>query len=110
MPGDNSSKTVQYDLLVGADGVGSSVRAALQQHYPDMTVVVDDSGREYKVYGGVRGDIEPEGEEAPGRLGLRPAGSSAGHAEPPGLWLLSPELIMCSTARPSTVALTTQAA
>jgi 2-polyprenyl-6-methoxyphenol hydroxylase-like FAD-dependent oxidoreductase len=51
----------QYDLLVGADGAGSEVRKALQQHYPDMQVTVDDSGREYKVYGGVRGDIEPEG-------------------------------------------------
>lgn len=49
-----------YDLLVGADGVGSAVRAALQQHYPDMRVVVSDSGREYKTYTGVRGDIEPD--------------------------------------------------
>jgi ubiquitin carboxyl-terminal hydrolase 48 len=52
----------QYDLLVGADGAGSEVRKALQQHYPDMQVTIDDSGREYKVYGGVRGDIEPDGE------------------------------------------------
>jgi ubiquitin carboxyl-terminal hydrolase 48 len=51
-----------YDLLVGADGVGSAVRGALQEYYPDMTVVVTDSGREYKTYRSLRGDIEPEGE------------------------------------------------
>lgn len=51
-----------YDLLVGADGVGSAVRSALQQYYPDMTVVVTDSGRQYKTYRSLRGDIEPEGE------------------------------------------------
>lgn len=50
----------EYDLLVGADGVGSAVRSALQQHYPDMTVFISDSGREYKTYTGVRGDIEPD--------------------------------------------------
>lgn len=52
-----------YDLLVGADGVGSAVRGALQAYYPDMSVVVTDSGREYKTYRNLRGDIEPEGEE-----------------------------------------------
>ena len=51
--------TQDYDLLVGADGVGSAVRTALQQHYSDMNVVISDSGREYKTYSGVRGDIEP---------------------------------------------------
>eukprot|EP00878_Enallax_costatus_P016055 GHUV01016834.1.p1 GENE.GHUV01016834.1~~GHUV01016834.1.p1 ORF type:complete len:473 (+),score=145.50 GHUV01016834.1:831-2249(+) len=51
--------TQDYDLLVGADGVGSAVRTALQQHYSDMSVVISDSGREYKTYSGVRGDIEP---------------------------------------------------
>jgi ubiquitin carboxyl-terminal hydrolase 48 len=61
----------QYDLLVGADGAGSEVRKALQQHYPDMQVTIDDSGREYKVYGGVRGDIEPDGEA--GAAGLEAA-------------------------------------
>lgn len=58
---DGSLTEETYDLLVGADGVGSAVRAALQQYYPDMTVVVTDSGREYKTYAGLRGDIEPEG-------------------------------------------------
>lgn len=48
-----------YDLLVGADGIGSTVRAALQQHSSDMSVVISDSGREYKTYSAVRGDIEP---------------------------------------------------
>ncbi len=38
----------RYDLCIGADGVGSAVRAELQQHHTDMTVQVDDSGREYK--------------------------------------------------------------
>jgi ubiquitin carboxyl-terminal hydrolase 48 len=54
--------TEQYDLLVGADGVGSTVRAALQEFHPDMTVVVSDSGREYKTYRGLTGNIEPPGE------------------------------------------------
>jgi ubiquitin carboxyl-terminal hydrolase 48 len=66
----------QYDLLVGADGAGSEVRKALQQHYPDMQVTIDDSGREYKVYGGVRGDIEPEGER-PGTTQAAVWGSAA---------------------------------
>ena len=52
-----------YDLLVGADGVGSAVRSALQGHFRDMTVEVADSGREYKTYRGLRGDIEPEGKQ-----------------------------------------------
>ncbi|KAG2495591.1 hypothetical protein HYH03_006191 [Edaphochlamys debaryana] len=56
-----------FDLLVGADGVASPVRAALQGAWPDYSVEVDDSGREYKVYGGLRGDIEPK--EFEGRKG-----------------------------------------
>eukprot|EP00879_Flechtneria_rotunda_P027663 GHRR01029642.1.p1 GENE.GHRR01029642.1~~GHRR01029642.1.p1 ORF type:complete len:239 (+),score=97.76 GHRR01029642.1:990-1706(+) len=60
--GNGSCSTVQehYDLLIGADGINSVVRSALQQHYQDMTVVIGDSGREYKTYQGMRGDIEPE--------------------------------------------------
>lgn len=58
---DGSSVREGYDLLVGADGVGSAVRGALQQYYRDMSVVVTDSGREYKTYRGLKGDIEPEG-------------------------------------------------
>jgi len=64
--GSNSSSsstsgvvTQQHDLLVGADGIGSTVRGALQELYPDMTVVVTDSGREYKTYRGLTGNIEP---------------------------------------------------
>jgi 2-polyprenyl-6-methoxyphenol hydroxylase-like FAD-dependent oxidoreductase len=60
---DGSKVTEGYDLLVGADGVGSAVRTSLQQYYPDMSVVVTDSGREYKTYKNLRGDIEPDGEE-----------------------------------------------
>jgi ubiquitin carboxyl-terminal hydrolase 48 len=63
---DGSPVREQYDLLVGADGVGSAVRVALQQHYPDMYVVVTDSGREYKTYTGLKGDIEPDGGFSPG--------------------------------------------
>lgn len=38
--GGASGSVVQpYDLLVGADGVGSAVRQALQAFYPDMSVV-----------------------------------------------------------------------
>lgn len=59
-----SKVSKSYDLCVGADGVGSAVRAALQQYYPDMTVVITDSGREYKTYKNLRGDIEPEGASA----------------------------------------------
>jgi ubiquitin carboxyl-terminal hydrolase 48 len=59
---DGSTVTQPYDLCVGADGAGSAVRAALQSHNPDMSVEVTDSGREYKTYGSVRGDIEPDGE------------------------------------------------
>lgn len=58
---DGSSVREGYDLLVGADGVGSAVRGSLQQYYRDMSVVVTDSGREYKTYRGLQGDIEPEG-------------------------------------------------
>ncbi len=47
LPGKGPS-TVDYDMLVGADGVGSTVRAALQAKLPDMRVDISDSGREYK--------------------------------------------------------------
>ncbi|KAF8072714.1 kmo [Scenedesmus sp. PABB004] len=58
--GPGGRVAARYDLLVGADGVGSAVRAALQGHFPDMTVAVTDSGREYKTYRGLRGNIEPD--------------------------------------------------
>ena len=64
--------TEQYDLLVGADGIGSTVRGALQELYPDMTVVVTDSGREYKTYRGLTGSIEPPGEPVNGGRMERP--------------------------------------
>ncbi|KAL6759374.1 monooxygenase [Haematococcus lacustris] len=61
-------QTVQrsYDLLVGTDGVGSRVRAALQDEL-GLTVDISDSGREYKVYGGLRAELEPP--EFAGRKG-----------------------------------------
>jgi len=49
---------VSYDLLVGADGAASAVRGALQAA-AGTGVEVSDSGREYKVYMGLRGEIEP---------------------------------------------------
>jgi 2-polyprenyl-6-methoxyphenol hydroxylase-like FAD-dependent oxidoreductase len=61
---DGSSVRETYDLCVGADGTRSAVRAALQAHDPALSVVVTDSGREYKTYTGLRGDIEPEGVRA----------------------------------------------
>lgn len=40
------------------------VREAVAAASPGYSVEVSDSGREYKVYGGVKGDIEPPGEIA----------------------------------------------
>ncbi len=61
------SRDTTYDLLVGADGVASPVRQALASHWgSEYSIDVDDSGREYKVYGGLKGDIEPPGERACG--------------------------------------------
>ena len=39
-------QVVKYDLLVGADGTQSAVRAAMQSADPAMTVEIADSGRE----------------------------------------------------------------
>jgi 2-polyprenyl-6-methoxyphenol hydroxylase-like FAD-dependent oxidoreductase len=38
--------TKKYDLLIGADGTQSAVRAAMQAADPSMTVDIADSGRE----------------------------------------------------------------
>lgn len=54
-------EAVQYDLLVGADGIGSAVRQQLQAQLPDMRVQVTDSERQYKTYRNLVGDIEPPG-------------------------------------------------
>lgn len=48
-----------YDLIVGADGISSAVRSAMQSEDRAMTVEIADSGREYVTYRGLRGDIEP---------------------------------------------------
>lgn len=41
---------IPYDLLIGADGVNSMVRASLQKALPDFCVDIVDSGREYKSF------------------------------------------------------------
>ncbi|MEW5313392.1 MAG: hypothetical protein WDW38_004963 [Sanguina aurantia] len=48
-----------YDLCIGADGVGSKVRDFLRGFIPGFRVQISDSGREYKVYRSLRADIEP---------------------------------------------------
>ena len=61
---------VPYDLLVGADGAGSSVRELLLSKVPGYKVDITDSGRAYKVYLNLQGDIEPEGWGVSGGEGL----------------------------------------
>ncbi|EFJ43553.1 flagellar-specific protein Ssa14 [Volvox carteri f. nagariensis] len=86
------SREVSYDLLVGADGVGSQVRSALSSHWSDFSLEIDDSGREYKVYMGLKGDIEPE--EFKGRTGASlhlytsddPFTSFTAHSNPDGTY------------------------
>lgn len=56
---DSASTKVPYDLLVAADGAASKVRNLLLERVPGFTVDVSDSGREYKVYMNLQGDIEP---------------------------------------------------
>lgn len=48
LSGEQSARSVPYDLLVGADGVISAVRESLRAALPDFSVDVSDSGREYK--------------------------------------------------------------
>ncbi|KAF5842142.1 hypothetical protein DUNSADRAFT_9101 [Dunaliella salina] len=55
---DELDLVLSYDLLVGADGTGSRVRAAMQEQ-DGWTAEISDSGREYKVYQGLRADLEP---------------------------------------------------
>jgi len=59
--GSRQSRTaIAYDLLVGADGAASQMRAELESADKDFKVDISDSGREYKVYLNLPGDIEPE--------------------------------------------------
>lgn len=60
-PSSVGHETMQtgYDLLVGADGAASKVRDVLASKLPEFKVDVSDSGREYKVYLNLQGDIEP---------------------------------------------------
>ncbi|KXZ44087.1 hypothetical protein GPECTOR_74g701 [Gonium pectorale] len=87
------SRESTYDLLVGADGVASPVRSALAKHWgKDFSVDVDDSGREYKVYMGLRGNIEPK--EFQGKTGASlhlyssddPFTSFTAHSNPDGTY------------------------
>eukprot|EP00877_Chromochloris_zofingiensis_P014865 jgi/Chrzof1/9632/Cz04g10110.t1 len=58
--GINGDVTRQsFDLLIGADGISSAVRRALEAEQTDMQVEITDSGREYKTYRGLTGNIEP---------------------------------------------------
>ncbi|GIL95578.1 hypothetical protein Vretimale_1533 [Volvox reticuliferus] len=86
------ARGVSYDLLVGADGVASQVRSTLSSYWSDFSVEVDDSGREYKVYMGLRGDIEPP--EFKGKTGASlhlytsddPFTSFTAHSNPDGTY------------------------
>ncbi|KAL3130784.1 hypothetical protein ABBQ38_000126 [Trebouxia sp. C0009 RCD-2024] len=89
---DGIMSEVQYDLLIGADGVGSTVRSQMEQKLPGMKVKVEDSGREYKTYRGLRADLEPpELRDRPGRsihifLGQNSWTSLSGHLNPDGTY------------------------
>jgi 2-polyprenyl-6-methoxyphenol hydroxylase-like FAD-dependent oxidoreductase len=48
-----TTTTKPYDLLIGADGIQSAVRAAMQSADSSMTVEIADSGREYVTYRGL---------------------------------------------------------
>ncbi|GLC46748.1 hypothetical protein PLESTF_000431900 [Pleodorina starrii] len=86
------SREVSFDLLVGADGVSSQVRGVLSRHWSDFGVEIDDSGREYKVYMGLKGDIEPP--EFQGKTGASlhlytsddPFTSFTAHSNPDGTY------------------------
>jgi kynurenine 3-monooxygenase len=100
-------RVASYDLLVGADGAASAVRAAFAEQQqspppssssssaddatnptpPPFSFVVEDTGREYKTYSGAPGGPdfqEPEGLEGAATLHLwrprRPPPSSRGKA------------------------------
>ncbi|DBA72080.1 TPA: hypothetical protein ACH3X2_010809 [Trebouxia sp. C0005] len=87
---DGSKSQVKYDLLIGADGVGSTVRSEMEHQLPGMSVKIEDSGREYKTYRGLRADLEPdELKHRPGRsihlfLGSNHWTSLSGHLNPDG--------------------------
>ncbi|KAG2449076.1 hypothetical protein HYH02_005825 [Chlamydomonas schloesseri] len=90
------ARHVSYDLLVGTDGVASQVRGALAGYWgregQPYNVDVDDSGREYKVYMGLKGDIEPP--EFEGKTGASlhlytsddPFTSFTAHSNPDGTY------------------------
>ncbi|KAL3138807.1 hypothetical protein ABBQ32_005648 [Trebouxia sp. C0010 RCD-2024] len=89
---DGTMSEVQYDLLIGADGVGSTVRSQMEQKLPGMKVKIEDSGREYKTYKGLKADLEPpELRDRPGRsihifLGQNSWTSLSGHLNPDGTY------------------------
>ncbi|KAK9812176.1 hypothetical protein WJX73_002086 [Symbiochloris irregularis] len=55
-----SSRNVQYDLLLAADGANSTLRSLLSSKAPGFSFKVQDSGRQYKTFRDVRApDLEP---------------------------------------------------
>eukprot|EP00798_Chlamydomonas_sp_ICE-L_P016017 gene16017-22155_t len=55
----SSKVSASYDLLVGADGAGSKVRDSLASYIPGYEVEINSTGRDYKVYADIPGNVEP---------------------------------------------------